>query len=283
MSRQAVLLLFVCLMMAASGTADVSPPSVPSSPPAPSQGKGDEPTPGVHVRSLGGNGWALKIDGKMLIFDYVGRTAAPEGTPPKVRNLEAGYLDPGELAGLDVYVFVTHPHQDHFDPTILEWQGQVPSLKYFFGWQAGADSAYHCMVEPRAHEQCGAVEVWTIDSQSDVPEVAYLVKVDGITIYHNGDYRGSYVEDFEYLHSVTDHLDVAFVIGWPYPEHQHFRQAALLADIFAPRYMFAMCREGDEDKGRQFAELLAQRGVGTPVLYAQHRGAEFLCSRDATE
>jgi L-ascorbate metabolism protein UlaG (beta-lactamase superfamily) len=310
MSRQAGFLLLICIPVAASAFADVGAvasmalvtpvgrapstssclmadgagsSSVASMRLLGGEGKGDEPKSGIHVRSLGGNSWALKIDAKMLIFDYVGGVVAPEGGSREVRNLQAGYVDPRELAGLDVYVFVTHSHQDHFDPVILEWQGQAQSLRYFFGWQAGADSVYHCMVEPHAHEQCGAVEVWTINSRSDVPEVAYLVKVDGITIYHNGDYRGSYVEDFKYLRSIADHIDIAFVIGWPYPAHQQFRQATLLAEIFGPMYMFAMCREGNEDKSRQFAELLAQRSVSATVLYAKHRGAEFLCSRRAAD
>lgn len=310
MSRQAVFLLFIFLVMVAGASADVATVAdiplttranrspFPSSslmadgggssrlspvPPVRAQGQGDESKPDIIVRSLGGNGWALKIGGKMLIFDYVGGTGARQRSSDKLRNLQSGYIDPSELAGLDVYVFVTHSHQDHFDPTILEWQGQVDNLRYFFGWEAGTDSVYHCMTEPRAHEQCDGVEVWTINCRSDVPEVAYLVKVDGITMYHNGDYRGSYVEDFKYLQSVTDHIDIAFVIGWPYPAHQQFRQAALLADIFSPLYMFAICREGNEDKSRQFAELLVQQGAGTTVLYAEHRGAEFLCPRNETD
>lgn len=244
----------------------------------------DQTDPSVHIWSLGGNGWALRIREKMLVFDYVG---GADPTPPasgEARNLQRGYIDPDELRSFEVYVFVTHSHQDHFDPVILEWQDQIDQITYFFGWQAGSNPEYHYMIGPRAHTQSGGVEVYTINSHhDDVPEVAYLVKVDGITIYHNGDYRSSYLEDFEYLQTITDHIDIAFVIGWPYVSHQHFQQAKLLAEMFNPMYMFAICREGDEDRSRQFAELLAEHGVETIVLYAEHRGDNFICSRSAVE
>jgi len=140
------------------------------------------------------------------------------------------------------------------------------------------------MVGPRAHTQSGDVEVYTINSHhAGVPEVAFLVKVDGVTIYHNGDYLASYLEDYEYLRTITHRIDIAFVIGWPFVNHQHFQQAVLLAEMFHPTYVFTINREGDEDKSRQFAELLAEHGVEATVLYAEHRGDDFICSRSAVE
>jgi L-ascorbate metabolism protein UlaG (beta-lactamase superfamily) len=232
---------------------------------------------------LGGNGWALRIRDKMLVFDYVAGPGPRSPAAGEAGHLQTGHIDPDELQSFQVYVFVTHSHQDHFDPGILAWQDQVDQITYFFGWQAGGNPGHHYMIGPRAQAQSDGVDIYTINSHSDVPEVAYLVKVDGITIYHNGDYRGSYEEDFEYLHTITDRIDIAFVIGWPYVDHQHFQQAKLLAEMFNPMCMFAICREGDEDKCRQFADLLAEHGVETNVLYAEVRGDDFACSTGAGE
>jgi L-ascorbate metabolism protein UlaG (beta-lactamase superfamily) len=255
-----------------------------SSPIVPPPGTKVHPAdPSVHIWSLGGNGWALRIRDKMLVFDYVGAAGPTQPASGEAQHLQRGYIDPYELRSLEVYVFVTHSHQDHFDPGILEWDHQIDQITYFFGWQAGGNPEHHYMIGPRAHTQSGGVEVYTVNSHSDVPEVAYLVKVDGITIYHNGDYRGSYVEDFEYLHTITDQIDIAFVIGWPYVSHQNFQQAKLLAEMFNPTCMFAICREGDEDKSREFAELLAEHGLETNVLYAEHRGDDFICSTSGVE
>lgn len=264
-------------------TPTIEPLSIPSPTATPTANEADQPELGVQIWSLGGNGWALRIGEKMLVFDYVGSGDPNPPTSGEARNLRRGYIDPDELSSFEVYVFVTHSHQDHFDRVILEWQDRIDQITYFFGWQAGSNPEHHYMTDPRAQTQSGGVEVYTINSQSDVPEVAYLVKVDGITIYHNGDYRGSYLEDFEYLQTITDHIDIAFVIGWPYESHQHFQQAKLLAEMFDPMYMFAICREGDEGKSREFVELLAEHGVETKALYAEHRGESFILSGNGSE
>lgn len=47
---------------------------------------------------------------------------------------------------------------------------------------------------PRAAKTLKAIEVFTVnDEHNEVPEVAYLVKADGLAIYHSGDYVGSIV------------------------------------------------------------------------------------------
>lgn len=244
----------------------------------------DQADSSVHIWSLGGNGWALRINDVMLVFDYVERIGAAPHDSGETQDLQNGYIVPDELKSLDVYVFVTHAHQDHFDPVIFEWQDKIDRITYFFGWQAGHNPEHNYMVGPRAHIESGSVEVFTINSDHDgIPEVAYLVKVDGMNIYHNGDYRASYSNDFEYLGEITDHIDIAFVIGWPYVNHQHFQQAKLMVKLFSPVYMFAICREGGEDKCRQFAELFLEQGIETNVLYARHRGDSFAFSKTEFE
>jgi hypothetical protein len=137
------------------------------------------------------------------------------------------------------------------------------------------------LVGPRAQAQVGALEVFTINSHhSNVPEVAYLIEVDGITIYHNGDYKSSYEQDFAFLQTITDHIDIAFVIGWPFPDDQYFQQALLMAELFDPTYMFAICRPGDEARAQQFAEMLPPLGVESSILYAEQRGSSFTIKED---
>jgi hypothetical protein len=234
----------------------------------------------IYIWSLGGNGWALRFGNRLLIFDYVESTDPNPPATGETRNLRRGYINPEEIMDYEVYVFVTHSHQDHYDPVILEWQDVVDDITYFFGWQAGDNPEHHYLIGPRAHTQSGSVQVFTINSHhAGVPEVAYLVQINGITIYHNGDYMSSYVEDFEYLKTISDHIDIAFVIGWPYINHQHFQQAILLTEMFYPEYLFAICREGDEEKCLQFANLLVEHGVDATVQYAEQRGGEFIISQ----
>lgn len=230
----------------------------------------------VTVWFLGDNGWAVNVGDKMLIFDYMEGDFAPLPSASENRGLDQGYIDPQELSDFDVYVFVTHEHFDHYDRVILRWADFCERITYIFGWQAGNDPDHHYLIGPRAQERVGDLEIITINSHhSGVPEVAYLVKVDGITIYHNGDYKSDYERDFAYLQTITEHIDIAFVIGWPFPEDQYFQQALLLAELFSPTYMFESYPTGNADKAEQFAEMLPELGVEGSIRYAEHRGISF--------
>lgn len=238
----------------------------------------------ARVWYLGSNGWAVQIGGKLLVFDYQEGSDPNPPASSQERRLGTGYIHVDELRAFDGYVFVTHSHADHFDRVILDWQRRVDEITYFFGWKAGDNPEHHYLVGPRAHEQAGDVEVYTINSHhSGVPEVAFLVKVDGYTIYHNGDYRADYVEDYAYLATITDHIDIAFVIGHPFVDHPYFQQAVRLSEVFRPTYLFAMNREGDEHKCREFGELLAEHVAGVSVLSGERRGDVFLCPRSQAE
>lgn len=284
----ASLLLISALLTACGPIADLIQTVIAPSPSpqvdVPTERNEDRSNLNIRIWSLGGNGWALELGNRLLIFDYVESTDPNPPAAGEARNFQRGYINPEEIDDYQVYVFVTHSHPDHYDPVILEWQDHIDDITYFFGWQAGDDPEHRYMIGPRAHAQSGTLHVFTINSHhAGVPEVAYLVKMDGKTIYHNGDYMSSYVEDFEYLKTISDHIDIAFVIGWPYTNHQHFQQAMLLAEMFHPQHLFAICREGDEEKCRQFAYLLQENGVDAAVQYSEQRGQEFIISRLGTD
>lgn len=219
-----------------------------------------------------------------MIFDYVESTDPNPPAAGEVRDLGRGYIDVEEIKEHEAYVFVTHSHPDHYDPVIYEWQETIDEIRYVFGWAAGENPEYHYLVGPRGEAEVGDLRVNTINSHhADVPEVAYLVESEGIWIYHNGDYMATYEEDFEYLKTFSDHVDIAFLIGWPYPDHQQFQQAMLFTELFTPEVIFASCREGDEGRCQQFAEMLADRGVEVSVQYAPSRGQAFEVSLSVTE
>ena len=232
--------------------------------------------PSVRVWYLGSNGWAVNIDDTFLVFDYQENSDPNPPSPGEAQNLQRGYIDPDELQSFDVYVFVTHAHQDHFDPVIFEWEEQIDEITYFFGWEAGNNPEHHYMVGPRALTQVGDVEVYTINSyHTGIPEVAFLVRKEDYVIYHNGDYKEEYQEDYDYLRTVTDHIDIAFEIGITYEDHQYFQQALLLAELFDPKYLFPMNREGDEYKSRQFEQLYASYVPEANVLCPEQRGDTY--------
>ncbi|MBU0596080.1 MBL fold metallo-hydrolase [Candidatus Bipolaricaulota bacterium] len=236
-------------------------------------------SPNVEIRYLGANGWAVTIGSRMLIFDYQEET---DPSPPSrtSRDLAHGYVRPDELAAYDVYVFVTHSHFDHYDRVIYEWEDQLESVAYLLGWAAASNPEHHCFDERRESASIDGIDIHTIYSHhSGVPEVAYLVAVDGLLIYHNGDYMAEYEEDFSYLRTITERIDIAFLIGHPFEEHQYFQQALQMTGLFDVGSIFPMNREGEAYRCRDYAELLAEHGVDARVVVAETRGETFALER----
>jgi L-ascorbate metabolism protein UlaG (beta-lactamase superfamily) len=158
---------------------------------------------------LGHAGWAVKIKTHLLIFDYSERAA-----PVSERRLANGYIDASEIQDQNVIVFVSHQHGDHFDRRIFEWQEKVKTITYVFGWKAADNPDYVYLKGPRGKIKIGDVEVYTINDHHDgVPEVAYLVKADGVVIYHSGDYVGrldSFRNDIDYFAGKSGRVDLMF-------------------------------------------------------------------------
>lgn len=201
------------------------------------------------ISFLGHCGFAVKTNRHFLIFDYAERFLRGSDRRSGDQSLSTGYINPDEIKDLKVLVFATHEHTDHFDPSILEWESLVPDIEYFLGWQLSGDGRYHSLVGPRAVWKDGDVEVYTINSNhSGVLEVAYLVKVDGLVIYHNGDYQGSYQDDLRYLETVADNIDIAFTSCVWQEEWKYYRVSSELISLFQPKSVFPMhVRTGDEE------------------------------------
>ena len=231
----------------------------------------EAPTP-LTVWYLGHCGFAVRVGSKLLVFDYLSERGTP-AADPAAGGLEDGTIQAADLEGLDVYVFVTHSHSDHYDPTILEWEEEVEGIDHFFGWKAGEDPDHHYMVGPRATANVNGIRIYTINSHhSGVPEVAYLVHVEDRWIYHNGDYRQDYIPDFEYLATLTDHMDLVFHAGLTNEEWQYTRQGHYLIEHFSPDAFFPIHNGGNEEEGLDFARVMADRGYDTFIPVPRRRG-----------
>jgi L-ascorbate metabolism protein UlaG (beta-lactamase superfamily) len=228
----------------------------------------------LRVWYLGHSGFAVRSGDRLLVFDYQEEYGTP-AADPGVGGLDDGTIEAADLAGLDAYVFTTHPHGDHYDEVILDWEAEAESVEYFFGWEAGENPRHHYLVGPQATSEIDGMEIYTINSHhSGVPEVAFLVHVDGHWIYHNGDYLQNYIPDFEYLNTLTDQLDLVFHAGATNDEWQYTRQARYLLEHFSPDHFFPMHYGNDEadGEGAAFAADVAARGYATQVPVPQRRG-----------
>jgi ankyrin repeat protein/L-ascorbate metabolism protein UlaG (beta-lactamase superfamily) len=216
------------------------------------------------VWSLGHCGFAVKTRSRLLVFDYFSR-----GWPrPEKPSLANGFVDPEEIQDLEVVVFVSHAHGDHFDPVILSWRPKVKNITYVFGWNARQGERTIDMPAPRAVTTINGMDVFTVnDEHDDVPEVAYLVKVDGLSFYHSGDYMGPldrYQADMDYLRGKAGKIDIAFI--------ERVKQAASLE----PTVVFPIHAYNREFIYEAFAREAAEKNLPSRVICPENKGDRWM-------
>jgi hypothetical protein len=222
---------------------------------------------------LGHCGYAVRTANHLLIFDYIELEESPT-----TRGMAIGFIDATEIKDLAVRVFVSHSHVDHYDPLVLDWQKSVRDIRYFFGWQAMAGDRYNSLPGPRSSVSVPGMEVFTVNSRhSGVDEVAFLVKVDGLVVFHGGDYQGrmargaasSAVDDMRYLRTIAGAPDLMFLGAWtgdPYPD---------IIRGLQPKVIFPGHSRKKEAQYRSFAADLKKMEIRIPVPCPTRRGDHF--------
>ncbi len=219
---------------------------------------------------LGHSGWAVKTKNHFLIFDYYERADRPDD--PRLIN---GRINPTEIYDQNVYVFASHRHADHFDKTILEWEHAVPYIKYIFGWKALDNPNYHYM-GPKEKLELDGMEIECFHSpEAGEIEGNFLVRVDGVVIYHSGDYsRGHDVfkKDMQALAAAAKEIDLFFMLAGNAMDNE---EALYALQTIKPKYMFPMHAGGNEYVYKEFADFVKGKKVKTEIICAENRGDKF--------
>lgn len=145
------------------------------------------------------SGFAVETENYLLIFDY--------------------YMSPGELNNSNcmkfslqdaiknknnVLIFSSHNHEDHFNPEILDWEKINPNIKYVLDSDIPVDfekSNYYKLpiyedltleteipsLQNSENRKGGFKGVYVKAYGSTDIGISFLVKVDGITLFHAGD------------------------------------------------------------------------------------------------
>lgn len=136
---------------------------------------------GAVVWYMFNSGFAVKTGDRLLVFDYYNFSPFK-----KNKGLDGGVIDPEEIKDLDVTVFASHQHMDHFVPRILKWGREIPKLRYVLSCDIEAGRTKNVTTAyPNAIYMSGDVKVRTLKSTDE--GVAFVVETDGLKIYHAGD------------------------------------------------------------------------------------------------
>ena len=123
------------------------------------------------------SGFAVETTSHFLIFDYWKQT-------PKNAGLDSGVIDPKAIADKDTIVFVSHNHGDHYNRNIKNWSSIMPKLRYILSSDIPKIPGA-IMVGPGETVSQHDFHLQTLESNDE--GVAFVVDIDGITIYHAGD------------------------------------------------------------------------------------------------
>jgi len=128
------------------------------------------------------SGFAVKTREHFLVFDYY-------LDKPDVgqQSLAGGVINPEEIKDLNVVVFSSHRHSDHFNPVILDWAGSIKKIHYVLSYDIELRQKTDNVlpVHPGQQYDLGDINITALDS-TDLG-VAFLVKCDGLVLYHAGD------------------------------------------------------------------------------------------------
>lgn len=119
------------------------------------------------------SGFMVETDKSCLVFDYY-----TDGG--RINNLNTSVF-----RNKNVYVFVSHFHQDHYDKEIFKWKDF--GVRYILSKDCKFDESINnvTVVSPNKGYIVDGIAVETLKSTDE--GVAFVVHVDGLNIYHAGD------------------------------------------------------------------------------------------------
>ncbi|MBU3158761.1 MBL fold metallo-hydrolase [Clostridium frigoris] len=125
------------------------------------------------------SGFVVKTENHFLIFDYY---------KEPIENKRRVLLSPENIKEMkNVYVFSSHSHADHYNPKILEWEKYNDNIQYILSNDIKTDkdkSNYNFMGEG---DEKVFQDIYVKAYGSTDIGISFLIKVDGLTIFHAGD------------------------------------------------------------------------------------------------
>ena len=123
------------------------------------------------------SGFAIKTKNHFLIFDYY-----KEPTESKQSSSVLSLENIKDMK--NVIVFSSHSHEDHFNPSIFNWENFNSDIQYILSndIKADKDKSNYSFIGEGEEKLYKDVYVKAYGS-TDIG-ISFLVKVDGLTIFH---------------------------------------------------------------------------------------------------
>ncbi|MEG1869644.1 MAG: MBL fold metallo-hydrolase [Oscillospiraceae bacterium] len=121
--------------------------------------------------------FAIKTNTHFFIFDYYFDL-------PKGSGLNNGVINPEKIKDLNVVVFCSHAHADHYNDIIFSWRKYIPNIRYILSDDI---KTYEPSIKLAPNQTLKLDDLTVTTLKSTDEGVAFLLKADGYSIYHAGD------------------------------------------------------------------------------------------------
>jgi ankyrin repeat protein/L-ascorbate metabolism protein UlaG (beta-lactamase superfamily) len=234
---------------------------------------------------LGHSGWAIKTKNHLLIFDYF---LNPMHSEPDDAELDNGYIVPEQIKEIDVIVFCSHSHADHYNENIFQWRDAVSTIDYVLGFRPRDQNLDYIFLGPRCEQEIDDIKISTIRSNDE--GVGFLVEVDGLVIFHAGDHANptpqidtTYAAEIDAIEAQNIHIDLAFfpLLGCSLGTPESVKNGVYYAiEKLKPTVLFPMHARDATYRFREFAQEKKLKKYPTQIMYALNRGDRFMFAKD---
>lgn len=253
----------------------------------------------MRVNYIHHSSFYIQFEKKVLVFDYYDGKSAGEciydGKMPEFPE------------DMEMYVFSSHSHRDHFDMEVLKWSYRYNKIHYIFAKEIKkklGNSALKRLlpdrdvqeikekihyVKPKERLEVAGVTVETLLSTDS--GVAFLVECEGKNIYHAGDlnwwhWEGESEEDNQYQAKTYQeqigilsekHIDVAFVVLDARQEKDMFLGIDYFMKHVKADYVIPMHMWKQYEYIRKYKDSLTDRNVASHIVELSGENQECLC------
>jgi len=242
----------------------------------------------MKVNYLYNSSFKIETKNHVLILDYYNDSV--EGGE---RNSSRGVIGIEDLeTNKEMLVFSSHSHGDHFNKLIFNWAEINPYIKYILSSDIKAENAAADITKISVYEELQIKDVYIKAYGSTDIGISFLIKVDGITIFHAGDlnwwdWYDVSDEDNKKMEKMFkeevaklrgEAIDAAF-----FPVDSRLKKSYALGPDYlikelAPKIFIPMHFREDFAVTKEFADK--NRDLYTKVFEITHRGEKFELTTD---
>lgn len=238
----------------------------------------------IKINYLFNSGFLIQTKNYLLIFDYY-LDSVDDGQ----RNISNGVITEEELnINKKVLVFTSHGHEDHFNPIILNWKKERKDIKYILSSDIELKYKDESINMVSAYDTLDIEDISIKTYGSTDAGISFLIKVDGINIFHAGDLNWWHwfdePEDFnenqekafkqEIEKIKNNKIDLAFFPVDPRLKESYYLGGEYFIKELNPKILIPMHFGRDYDVIKKFASKV--KGYETRVIEITKIGEEII-------